>query len=71
VRRRDLGRVGDGRHPGASGEGVVDGGQDVGAVLGDGGDVAADGVPVAGELLGAEPARYLLLGLSGPQIALR
>jgi hypothetical protein len=47
----------------------VDGGQDVGAVLGDGGDVAADGVPVAGDLLGAEAAGYLLLGLSGSQIA--
>jgi hypothetical protein len=31
-------------------------------VIGDGGDVAADGVPVAGDLLGAEPTRYLLLG---------
>ena len=39
-------------------------------MLGGGGDVPADGVPVAGDLLGAEPARYLLLGLSGPQIAL-
>src|ERR1039457_7625505 len=28
-----------------------------------------DGVPVAGDLLGAEPAGYLLLGLSGSQIA--
>src|SRR5260370_37902337 len=64
-------RVGDGRHPGVAGEGVVDGGQDVGAVLGGGGDVAADGVPVAGGLLGAEPARYLLLGLGWPHIAFR
>src|SRR5258708_69821 len=65
------GRVGDGRHPGSSGEGVADGGQDVGAVLGGGGDIAADGVPGAGDLLGAEPAGDLLLGLSGPQIAFR
>ncbi len=48
----------------------MDGGQDVGAVPGDGADTAADGVPVAGDLLGAEPARYLLLGLSRPQAAL-
>src|ERR1039457_5247498 len=65
------GRVGDGRHPGIPGEGAVDRGQDVGAVLGGGGDVAADGVPVAGDLLGAEPAGDLLLGLSGPQVAFR
>ena len=48
VRRRDSGRVGDGRHPGISGEGVADGGEDADAVLGGGGDVAADGVPVRG-----------------------
>jgi hypothetical protein len=47
----------------------VDGGQNVGAVFGDGGDVAPDCVPVAGDLLGAELAGYLLLGLSGSQIA--
>src|SRR5258708_38625279 len=63
------GRVGDGWHPGVAGEGAVDGGEDVGAVLGGGGYVAADGVPVAGDLLGAEPAGDLLLGLSGPQVA--
>jgi hypothetical protein len=40
-------------------------------VLGDGGDVPAGGVPVAGDLLGAEPARDLLLGLRGPQVAFR
>jgi hypothetical protein len=51
-----LRRVGDGRHPGVAGEGVVDGGQDMGTVLGGGGDVAADGVPVASGLPGAEPA---------------
>lgn len=64
-----LRRFGDGWHPGAAGEGVVDGGQDVGAVLGDGGDVAADGLPVPGGLFGAEPPRYLLLGFRRPQVA--
>ena len=48
----------------------MDGGQDVGAVLGGGGDVPAYGVPVAGDLLGAEPAGDLLLGLGWPQVAL-
>jgi hypothetical protein len=38
----------------------------VGAVLGGGGDADADGVPVAGGLLGAEPTGDLLLGLGGP-----
>src|SRR5262252_7547854 len=65
-----LWRFGDGRHPGVPGEGVVDGGQDVGAVLGGGGDVAADGVPVAGDLFGAEPAGYLLLRLGGSDVPL-
>ena len=63
--QRDLGRVWDGRHPGVPGEGVVDGGQDVRAVLGDGGDVAADGVPVAGDLLRAEPADIFCCVLAG------
>jgi hypothetical protein len=49
----------------------VDGGEDVGAVLGDGGYVAADGVPVAGGPLGAEPARDLLLGFRWPQVSFR
>jgi hypothetical protein len=69
VRLWDLRRVWDWRHPGVAGEGIVDGGQDVGAVLGGGGDVAADGVPVAGDLFGAEPAGYFLLGLGGSQVA--
>jgi hypothetical protein len=67
--RRSLRRVGDGWHPGVAGEGAVDGGQDVGAVLGGGGEVAADGVPVAGGLLRPEPAGDLLLGFRGPQVA--
>jgi hypothetical protein len=45
---RISGLTGDGRHPGVSGESVAQGGEDAGAVLGGGGDVAADGVPVAG-----------------------
>jgi hypothetical protein len=63
------GGVGDGWHPGDAEEGVAQGGQDVGVVLGGGGDVAADGVAVAGDLLGAESAGYFLLGLCGPQVA--
>jgi hypothetical protein len=43
-------------------------GENAGAVLGGGGDVAADGVPVAGGLLRAEPAGDLLLGFRRPQI---
>ena len=46
---RGLWGVGEGGRQGLPAEGVVDGGQDVGAVLGGGGDVAADGVPVAGD----------------------
>jgi len=38
-------------------------------VLDGGGAVAADRVPVAGGLLRAEPAAYLLLGLRRPQVA--
>ena len=41
-----------------------------GAVLGGGGDVAADGVPVPGGFLGAEPAGDLLLGLGRAQVPL-
>jgi hypothetical protein len=39
-------------------------------MLGGGGDVAADGVPVAGGLLRAEPAGDLLLGFRRPQVTL-
>jgi hypothetical protein len=52
---------GEGRHPGVSGEGVADGGDDGLAVLAGGVEVAADGVAVAGGGLGAEPAGDLLL----------
>ncbi len=59
----------DRRYPGVSGEGVADGGEDGDAVLGCGGGVSADGVPVAGGCLGAESAGDLLLGFGGPQVA--
>lgn len=55
--RRALWRAGDGRHPGIPGEGVVDSGEDVRSVLGGGGDVAADAVPVASDLLRSGPWR--------------
>jgi hypothetical protein len=54
--------------PRAAGEGVADGGQDADAVLAGGVEVAADGVPVPGGLLGAEPPGYLLLRLRGAQV---
>jgi len=60
---------GDGRHPGIPGERVAQGGEDADAMLGSGGNVAADGVPVPGGLLGAEPAGDFLLGFGGPQVA--
>ena len=41
---RGSGAGRDGRHPGVSGEGVADGGEDGGPVLGGGGGVSADGV---------------------------
>ena len=59
----------DGWYPGFPGEGVVDGYEDGDAVLDSGGGVAADGVPVAGGFLRAEPAADLLLGLRRPQVA--
>jgi hypothetical protein len=45
------------------------GGQDVDAVLGGGGQVAADRVPLAGGFFGAEPAGDLLLGFGWAQVA--
>jgi hypothetical protein len=66
---RISGAGGDGWHPGVSGERVAQGGEDADAVLGGGGDVAADGIPVPGGLLGAEPAGNLLLGLGRAQVA--
>src|SRR5580700_4865351 len=61
---------GDGRHPGIPGERVAQGGEDADAVLGGGGNVAADGVPVPGGLLGAEPAGDLLLDLGRSHVSL-
>jgi hypothetical protein len=49
-----LWRVGNGWHPGVAGDRVAQGGEDAGAVLAGGGDVAADRVPVPGDLLGPE-----------------
>ena len=49
--------LGDGRHPGVSGERVAQGGEDVDAVLGGGGNVASDGVAVPGCLLRARAGR--------------
>lgn len=45
-----------------AGEGVVDGGWGVGAVHGYGGDVAADGVPVVGDLPGGEQTARHVFG---------
>src|SRR5580658_5524943 len=61
---------GDGWHPGIPGERVVQGGEDADAVLSGGGNVAADGVPVPGGLLGAEPAGDLLLDLGRAHVSL-
>src|SRR5260370_36200034 len=63
------GHGGDGRYPGVSGEGVLDRGEPVDAVLAGGGCVAADGVAVAGGGFGSEPAADLLLGFRGAQVA--
>jgi hypothetical protein len=46
----------DGRHRGVPGEGIADGGEDGHPVLGGGGGVSADRVPVPGGFLRAEPA---------------
>jgi hypothetical protein len=48
---------------GFPGEGIADDGEDGDPVLGGGGGVSADCVPVAGCFLRAEPAGDLLLGL--------
>src|SRR5512140_2848759 len=64
------GEVRDRWYPGVSGEGLADDGEDLAAVLDGGGCVAADGVPVAGGLLRAEPAGSLLLGFGGAGVAL-
>jgi hypothetical protein len=58
-----------GWHPGAAEQGVVHRGYHVGAVLGGGGQVAADGVSLFGGLFGAEPSGDLLLGLGRADVA--
>lgn len=63
------GHCGDGRHPGLSREGVAYRGEGVGAVLGGGGRVTADGAAVAGGFLRAESSGDLLLGLRRAQVA--
>src|SRR5262245_60676363 len=60
--------VGDGGRPGVAGEGVAQGGEDVGAVFGGGGGVAADGVAVTGGGFGAQAAGDFLLGFGGAQV---
>ena len=59
-----------GWHPGVSGEGVADDGDDGLAVLAGGVEVAADGVAVAGRGFRAEAAGDLLLGFRRAQVAL-
>src|SRR6266566_5022110 len=68
--RRRLRRVRDRGHPGVAGEGVADRSEDVLAVLGGGGYVAADGVPVPGCFPGPEPAGDFLLSLGGADVPL-
>jgi hypothetical protein len=50
---------------GVPGDRVAQCGEDAGAVLGGGGDVAADGVPVAGGGFGAEPPGYFCWVFAG------
>ncbi len=54
-----------------AGEGIADRGENVFAVLAGGGDIAADRVPVPGDLLGPEPAGDFLLGFRGADVPLR
>jgi hypothetical protein len=66
---RGSGVGADGWYPGVPGERVADGGEDLVPVLGGGGCVAADRVPVPGGGQRAEPAADLLLGFRGPRVA--
>ena len=63
------GVVRDGWYPGVPGDGVADDGEGVVSVLDGGGCVAADGVPVAGGFLRAEPPGDFLLGFGGACVA--
>lgn len=49
---KHSGLAGDWRHPGPAGDCIAQSSEDVGAVLGGGGDVTEDGVPVPGDFLG-------------------
>src|SRR5271157_4679825 len=66
---RGSGAGGDGWYPGVPGERVADGGENLVPVLGGGGCVATDGVPVPRGGLRAEPAADLLLGFRRPRVA--
>ena len=61
--------MGAGGIPGDAGEGCADGVEGVLSVFAGGGDVAADGVAVAGCFVRAEAAADLLPGLCGAQLA--
>src|SRR6266545_981771 len=60
-----------GWHPWVAEDGGAECWHDVEAVFGGGGDVAADGHPVAGDLLRLESSGDLLDGLPRPQVAFR
>src|SRR5262249_2685879 len=64
-----LDAVGDGWRPGAAGEGAAQGGEHLCPVFAGGGEVAADGVAVAGGVFGAQAAGDFLLGFGGAQVA--
>src|SRR3977135_219999 len=56
--------------PGVSGDGLAQGGDDVGAVFAGGVDVSANVESVLGDVFAGQPAGDFLLGLGGPQVAL-
>jgi hypothetical protein len=64
------GGCGEWGFPGVAGEGLVERGDDIGAVLAGGVDVAADVEPVLGDVYAGQPAGNLLLCLGGPEVAL-
>ena len=60
----------DGWHPGAADDRAAERGHGIDAVLGGGGEVTADGEPVAGDVLRLQSAGDLLLGLVRSQVTL-